>query len=94
MAFRKKIDIPVDISLPVVLDNSLSVFEYSSFSRGYYFYEDRWQPTVGDDSFHCEEEKDNEKDKHAVAIIYGSFRSNKVVGHVPLYWSKNWKTNF
>ena len=41
-----------------------------------------------DDSFHCKEEKDNEYDKHVVAIIYDSFHSNKIVGHVPLYWSE------
>ena len=27
-------------------------------------------------------------DKHAAAIIYDSFHSNKLVGHVPLYWSE------
>ena len=37
-----------------------------------------------DRSLHCEEEKDNEYDKHAVAIIYDSFHSNNVVVHVPL----------
>ena len=36
---------------------------------------------------HCEEEKDK-YDKHAVAIIYNNFHSNKFVGHVPLYWSE------
>ena len=32
--------------------------------------------------------KNNEYNKHAVAIIYDSYHSNKVVGHVPLYWSE------
>ena len=41
-----------------------------------------------DNSLHWKEEKDNEYDKHIVAIIYDSFQSNKVVGHVPLYWSE------
>ena len=35
------------------------------------------------------EEKDNEFDKHVVAIIYDSFHSNKVVGHASLYWSES-----
>ena len=26
--------------------------------------------------------------KHAVAIIFDSFHSNKVLGHVPFYWSE------
>ena len=46
-------------------------------------------PTVGHDSLHCEEEKDNEYDKHVAAIIYDSFYSNKAMGHVPLYWSES-----
>ena len=37
---------------------------------------------------HCEEDKENEYEKHAVAILYNGFHSNKVVGHVPLYWSE------
>ena len=72
MALSKK-DIPFDIPLLIVLDGSFSLFKYSSFSRGYHVYKDRWQPTVGDDSLHCEEEKD-EYDKHAVAIILFSFK--------------------
>ena len=31
---------------------------------------------------HCEEEKDSEYDKHAIAINYDSFYWSKVVGHV------------
>ena len=31
---------------------------------------------------------DNEYDKHGVAIIYDSFHFNKVVKHIPLYWSE------
>ena len=85
MAVRQKIDILPDIPLPIVLDDSFSVLKNSSFSRSYHVYKDRWQPTVGDDSLHCEEEEDNKYERHAVAIIY----SNKVVGHVPLYWSES-----
>ena len=36
----------------------------------------------------CDQEKDNEYCKYAVAIIYCSFHLNEVVGHVPLYWSE------
>ena len=89
MAAVKKIDIPFDIPLPIVPDESFSIFKSSCFSRGYHVYKDRWQPTVVDDSLNCEEEKDSDYDKHAVAIIYDSFHSNKVVGHAPLYWSKS-----
>ena len=78
MVLRKKLDITFD---------SFSVFKDSSFSRRYHACKDRWQPTVGDDSLHCGEENDNEH-KHAVAIIYDSFHSNKFVGLVPLYWNE------
>ena len=89
MAVRKKIAIPFDIPLSIVLDDSFSVYKYRTFSRMYHVYKDSRQPTLGVDSLHCEEEKDNEYDKHAVAIIYDCFHSNKVVGHIPLYWSES-----
>ena len=91
MAVRKKIDIPFDISLPIVLDDSMSVLKYSSFSRAYQVYKERWQPTVGDDSLHCEEEKDNKYDKHRAAINYDSFHSiNKSDQR---YWSRTRDTS-
>ena len=81
-------DISFDIPVPIILDESFSVFKWSSFSRGYHVYKDRCQPTVGDDSLHCQQEKDIEYNKHGVAIIYDSFHSNKVLGQIPFYWSK------
>ena len=86
MAVWKKIDISFDIPWPIVLNDSISVFKYSSFSRAYHVYKERWQPTVGDDSLYCKEEKDNMYDKYTAAIYYDSFHSNKVVRYVPLYW--------
>ena len=70
MDVRKKIDAPFDLHLLIVLEDSFSVFKHSSFRKGYHVYKDRWQPTMGDDSLHCEEEKHDEYDKHAVAINY------------------------
>ena len=86
MAVWKKIDISFGIPLPIVLDGSL--LKYSSFSRGYHVYKDRWQTPVDDDYLHCEEEKDNKCAKHIVAKIYYILHTSKVVGHVPLYWSE------
>ena len=54
MASGKNVDIPSGILLPIVLDDSFSVFKYVSFSRGYHVYMDKRRPTVGDDSLHCE----------------------------------------
>ena len=44
MAVRKKMNTSLNILLPIVLDDSFSIFKYSSFSRGYQVYKDRWQP--------------------------------------------------
>ena len=43
---------------------------------------------MGDDSLICEPEESNEHDKCAVAIVFDDCLLKKVVGHVPLYWSK------
>ena len=51
MAVWKKTDISFDIPLPIVLNDGISVFKYSSFSRAYHVYKERWQPTVGDGWF-------------------------------------------
>ena len=89
MAVQKKKDISFNVLLPIALDASFSIIKYSSFSKGYHVYKVWRQPTVGDDSLHCKEEKANEYDKDAVAIIYNDFHSNKVVGYVPHYWSES-----
>ena len=89
MAARKKmIDIPFDIPIPILLDEHFTVFKYSSYSRGYHAYKEIWNPLVGDDSLICEPEESNEHDKYAVAIVFDDCLLKKVVGHVPLYWSK------
>ena len=89
MAARKKmIDIPFDIPIPILLDEHFTVFKYSSYSRGYHAYKEIWNPLVGDDSLICEPEESNEHDKYAVAMVFDDCLLKKVVGHVPLYWSK------
>ena len=64
------------------------MFKYSLFSRGYYVYKDVWISIIGDDSLTCEREEHNENDKSAVAIVWDDSVSKKIVGHVPLNWSK------
>ena len=89
MAARKKmIDIPFDIAIPILLDEHFTVFKYSSYSRSYHAYKEIWNPLVGDDSLICEPEESNEHDKYAVAIVFNDCLLKRVVGHVPLYWSK------
>ena len=43
---------------------------------------------MGDDSLICEPEERNEHDKYVVAIVFDDCLLKKVVGHIPLYWSK------
>ena len=89
MAARMKmIDIPFDILISIILAEHFTVFKYSSYSRGYHAYKEIWNPLVGDDSLICEQEQSNEHDKYAVAIVFDDCLLKKVVGHVPLYWSK------
>ena len=62
MPVRRKIYVPFDIPLPMVLDDTFSLLKYSSFSRGCRFYKDRWQPIVNDDFLNCKEENGDEYD--------------------------------
>lgn len=55
----------------------------NSFVRGHHVYKDEWPPTVGE-NLNCVREPLNEKDKNAVAVM----RDDKVVGHVPLFYSR------
>ena len=88
VARKKMIDAPFDIPIPILLDGHFTVFEYRSYSRGYHAYKEIWNPLVGDDSLICEPEESNERDKYAVAIVFDDCLLKKIVGHVPLYWSK------
>ena len=64
----------------------MSTSQFSS--RGYHAYKEIWNPLVGDDSLICEPEERNEHDKYVVAIVFDDCLLKKVVGHIPLYWSK------
>ena len=82
------IDIPFDISIPILLDEHFTVFKYRSYSRGYHGYKEIWNPLVGNDSLICESEESNEHDKHAVAIVFDDCLLKKLVIGV------NWHLNF
>ena len=67
----KEIDIPFAIPIPILIENTFTEFKYSSFGIGYHVYKDVWTPIISDDSLTCKQEKHNENDKNAVAIIWG-----------------------
>ena len=48
----------------------------------------QYWPNIGDDLLTCEQEEHNENDKNTVGIIWDDCVSKKIVGHVPLNWSK------
>ena len=58
-------------------DMSRDRYSFNSFVRGHHVYKDEWTPTVGE-SLNCVREPLNEKD----------MRDDKVVGHVPLSYSR------
>ena len=57
------------------------VFEFESAVRGYHFYQDAWNPSVGD-LLHCIQEPTNEHDRFAVACVREGTEA-PVVGHLP-----------
>ena len=60
-------------------DMSRDHYSFNSFVRGHHVYKDEWTPTVGE-SLNCV----REQDKNAGAVM----RDDKVVGHVPLSYSR------
>ena len=57
-------------------------YSLNSFVCGHHVYKDEWTPTVGE-SLNCVREPLNEKEKNKVAVM----RDDKVVGHMPLFYS-------
>ena len=84
----KGVNILFAAAIPALIESTFTTFKYSSFSRGYYVYKDVWISVNGDESLTCEREEHNENDKNAFAIIWDDCVSKKIVGHVPLNWSK------
>ena len=56
----------------------MDVAEFDSYIRGYYAYQDIWNPVVGE-SLLLKREPDNSVDSSAVAV----WREDEIVGHVP-----------
>ena len=58
-------------------------YSFDSLVRGQHVYKEEWTPIVGE-SLDCKREPLNVKDANAVAVM----RDGKVVGHVPLSFSR------
>ena len=90
----KETNIAFATLIPILIENTFTTFEYPSFSRGYQVYKVVWISIIGDDALTCEREEHNENDKNTVVIIWDDCVSKKILGHVPLNWSKLASTFF
>ena len=70
------------------MEDSFQVFKHSSFSRKHHVYKDVCIPIIGDDSLTRDLEEHNENDNNAVSIVWDDGVSKKILGYVPLNWSK------
>ena len=66
----KETNIHFATPISVLIENTFTMFKYSSFSGGYHVYQDAWIPVIRDDSLTCEQEEHNENDNNAVAIMW------------------------
>ena len=85
---QDKMEIPFDIKISILIDNSFSVLKHNSYARGYYAYMDIWKPLIGDDSLRCKREDDSIHEKNVLAAIHSNHIRPRVGDHVPfLYFS-------
>ena len=91
---QDKMEIPFDVEIPILIDNSFSVLKHNSYARGYHAYTDIWKPFIGDNSLRCKREDDNIRDENALAIIHSNHTGPRVAGHVPFLCSSTFKKFF
>ena len=88
---QDKMEIPFDVEIPTLINNSFSVLKYNSYARGYHAHMDIWKPLIGDDSLRCKREDDNIHNENALAVIHSNYIGPRVVGHVPFLYSSTFK---
>ena len=84
-------EIPFDVEIPILIDNSFLVLKHNLHARGYHAYMDIRKPLIEDDSLCCKREDDNIHDENAVAVIHSNHTGPRVVGHVPVLYSSMFK---
>ena len=80
-------EIDYDIDIPIVVENTFSVFKHHSYIRGYHAYMNIWTPIIGDDNLLCKQERDNKHDENAIAVLKCNGSAPRIVGHVPFCYS-------
>ena len=88
---QDKMEIPIDVEIPILIDNSFSVLKHNLYAHGYHVYMDIWKPLLGNASLRCKREYDNIHDENAMAVIHSNHTGPRVVGHVPLLYSSTFK---
>ena len=62
-------NIPFDVEIPILIDNSFSVLKHNFYVRGYQVYMDIRTPIIGDDTLFCKPEN-SDYDENAVAVLH------------------------
>ena len=65
----------------------VSVYRLLCVVRGYHVYKAIWDPYLGDE-FTTKHEKNNPRDKYAIAVLPIDAKVAKIVGHLPMEISK------
>ena len=85
---QDKMEIPFNVEIPILINNSFSVLKHNSYARSYHAYMDIWKPLLtGDDSLRCKREDDKIHDENAVNVIHSNHIGLRVVGYVPFLYS-------
>ena len=88
---QDKIEIPFDVEILILIDNSFSLLKHHPYAYGYRAYMYIWKPFIGDDSLSCKREDDNIYDENTVAVTHSNHIGPCVVGHIPFLYSSTFK---
>ena len=88
---QDKMEIPFDVEIPILIENSFSVVKHNSYACDYYAYMDIWELLIGDNSLCCKREDNNMHNENAVPVIHSKRTEPRVVGHVPFLYSSTFK---
>ena len=80
---QDKMEIPFDVEILILIDNSFYFLKHHPYAYGYHAYMDIWKPLIGDDNLRCKREDDNIYDANAVAVTHSNHIGPCVVGHNP-----------
>ena len=89
---QDKLEIPFDVEISILTNNSFSAVKHNLYSRGYHAYMDIWKSLIGDDSLSCKREDNSIHDENAAAVIHSKHIGLHAIGYVPFLYSSTFKT--